>query len=621
MVELGFSHRAAFLASLFTILDNSLIIQSRVIMLDSFVIFLSYLSILCYLKFYHLRHKPFSGEWHRGLIYTGLSLGTLLGVKYTGLLGLGCVGLLTLCDLWQLIADTTIDLLDFLLHFLLRGVYMLGIPLVISLILFFVHFSILVNSGPGNAFVSKPFRNTLTGAVETTPEPVHLSSNTTLLRYGSHVSLKSTDTVCWLHSHPHLYPLKYPDDRGSSYQQQVTCYEFADINNLWEVRRPLGPGGVAGAGSDSHDPVRNRDLVELVHINTSKILNSHDVAAPLTPTHQEVAGYVNYSAQFVPHLEWRLEVTGVPDGSPVFHEKGKLKLKLVHEHSKQALACTGKRLPEWAFQQYEVVTEKDVSSTAAVWLLDDVILPSPSNATAWAEEERLIREKAQNPGTESAKSEDEDDDSEETLNFFEKYIELQVHMATAHGNLGEHQFGATPHSWPLMGKLLPYWLDEKSNAQVTLIGNPVMWWVASVGIVVFLAVTAVHLLRRRREIFDLPHAEFHQWWTSGIVLLVGWLAHYIPYFILSRVLFLHHYLPAVPFKLMLLAAVCEHFYIWLKRFPGPISLLYHLLISLLLLSFFVSFIVFAPFTYGYPGLSRDQIEWRKWYHSWDLLHR
>jgi dolichyl-phosphate-mannose-protein mannosyltransferase len=103
---------------------------------------------------------------------------------------------------------------------------------------------------------------------------------------------------------------------------------------------------------------------------------------------------------------------------------------------------------------------------------------------------------------------------------------------------------------------------------VTLIGNPVMWWVASVGIVVFLAVTAVHLLRRRREIFDLPHgemAEFHQWWTSGIVLLVGWLAHYIPYFILSRVLFLHHYLPAVPFKLMLLAAVCEHFYIWLKR--------------------------------------------------------
>lgn len=90
-----------------------------------------------------------------------------------------------------------------------------------------------------------------------------------MVRYGSHVSLKSTDALCWLHSHPHLYPLKYPDDRGSSYQQQVTCYEFTDINNMWEIRRPVGPGGV----SESHDPVRNRDLVELVHVNTSKILN------------------------------------------------------------------------------------------------------------------------------------------------------------------------------------------------------------------------------------------------------------------------------------------------------------------------------------------------------------
>ena len=39
-----------------------------------------------------------------------LRLSPPCSVKYTGLLGLGCVGLLTMCDLWQLIADTTIDL-------------------------------------------------------------------------------------------------------------------------------------------------------------------------------------------------------------------------------------------------------------------------------------------------------------------------------------------------------------------------------------------------------------------------------------------------------------------------------------------------------------------------------
>ncbi len=37
--------------------DNSLVIQSRVIMLDSFLILFTYTSILCYLRFYHQRHR------------------------------------------------------------------------------------------------------------------------------------------------------------------------------------------------------------------------------------------------------------------------------------------------------------------------------------------------------------------------------------------------------------------------------------------------------------------------------------------------------------------------------------------------------------------------------------
>ena len=36
------------------------------------------------------------------------------------------------------------------------------------------------------------------------------------------------------------------------------------------------------------------------------------MAAPLTPTNQEVAGYINYSAQFVPYLGWRLVRNSFP---------------------------------------------------------------------------------------------------------------------------------------------------------------------------------------------------------------------------------------------------------------------------------------------------------------------
>ena len=54
------------------------------------------------------------------------------------------------------------------------------------------------------------------------------------------------------------------------------------------------------------DPVKNNDVIELVHVKTEKLLNSHDVAAPLSPANQEIAGYINYSAKFIPYLHWRI---------------------------------------------------------------------------------------------------------------------------------------------------------------------------------------------------------------------------------------------------------------------------------------------------------------------------
>lgn len=49
-----------------------------------------------------------------------------------------------------------------------------------------------------------------------------------------------------------------------------------------------------------------------------------------------------------------------------------------------------------------------------------------------------------------------------------------------------------------------------------------------------------------------------QFITIGEVLVVGYGLHYIPYFFTDRTLFLHHYLPALVFKILLCAAFIQH---------------------------------------------------------------
>lgn len=49
---------------------------------------------------------------------------------------------------------------------------------------------------------------------------------------------------------------------------------------------------------------------------------------------------------------------------------------------------TGERLPEWGFQQYEVVTERDLESSSVLWSIDEVILPDTDDTALWEEEEK-----------------------------------------------------------------------------------------------------------------------------------------------------------------------------------------------------------------------------------------
>lgn len=117
-------------------------------------------------------------------------------------------------------------------HFSKRLNGLVLIPFVIYLFWFWVHFTVLNTSGPGDAFMSAEFQETLKDS------PLSVDSKT--VNYFDIITIKHQDTDAFLHSHLARYPQRYEDGRISSAGQQVTGYTHPDFNNQWEVLPPHG---------------------------------------------------------------------------------------------------------------------------------------------------------------------------------------------------------------------------------------------------------------------------------------------------------------------------------------------------------------------------------------------
>ncbi|KAJ1766208.1 Protein O-mannosyltransferase 2, partial [Coemansia sp. RSA 1813] len=124
---------------------------------------------------------------------------------------------------------------------------------------------------------------------------------------------------------------------------------------------------------------------------------------------------------------------------------------------------------------------------------------------------------------------------------------------------------SSPWSWPflLYPMRMSMW-DPPSVAQHNMvvyeIGNPLLWW-ASALLCVFvyplrLVLACIRLKRGRYSgsvVVRAVQAECFQRRSRGWVLWLAWALHYFPFFLMRRVTYLHHYLPALYFALLLLA--------------------------------------------------------------------
>ncbi|XP_061586127.1 protein O-mannosyl-transferase 1 [Cololabis saira] len=597
-LELKYSHLSALGAALLLLLENSLIVQSRFMLLESVLIFFVLLAFFSYLRFHN--SSPSSWSRYGWLVVCGVSCSAAVGVKYMGvfsyLLLLGVASFHT----WKLIGDRTVSHLSVCVQCVCRVVCLLLFPVLLYVFWFYVHLSILNRSGPHDQLMSSAFQASLQGGLSriTRGQPLEVV-------YGSQVTLRSSSSQpvpCWLHSHKANYPIRYENGRGSSHQQQVTCYPFKDVNNWWIVKDPTRQELVVDTPPR---PVRHGDVIQLVHGMTSRFLNSHDVAAPMSPHSQEVSGYVDFNVSMPAQNLWRVDLSNREAESEVW-KTILSEVRLVHVNTSAVLKLSGVSLPDWGFHQLEVVAEK--------------LFKVHSGSLGWTVEEHRYGTSQEQKELEAELHLPTHIDVDRKISFWAKFVELQWKMLTVKQEEAEHKYSSAPLDWITMETNIAYWLHTSTNAQIHLIGNLVSWVVANVSLLAYQLLALVYVLRRRRGLKDLPDGVWQQFVCLGCVCVGGWSVNFLPFLLMEKTLFLYHYLPALCYLHLLSPALLEHVHTHLLSGATQRRAL-RVCAAAVLASIFLCYRTFSPLTYGSPELSANQLQALKWKDSWDILYR
>ncbi|OBZ89302.1 Dolichyl-phosphate-mannose--protein mannosyltransferase 4 [Choanephora cucurbitarum] len=569
----GASILTCFLVSTLYCLDNAFIGQNRLILLDSMLIFFMLTTIYSYVEFRRHRHL----------------------VKMVGLFTVAAIGVAVVIDLWDLLDYKKHGLSNrqFIHHFFARFASLIVIPCVVYMFWFYVHFEILKFSGPGDVYMSAAFQETLHN------NPLRLQSLE--IMYNQVIRLQHRETSAFLHSHSLPYPGQYEDGRYSSQGIQVTGNPKPDANSYWRIK----PTKELDPTSTTHY-VRHNDIIQLEHVASQLNLMTHNVAAPLTPTHQEFT-VVNHEKHYNDTL-FRLELDDAVH-SDIWSTMTK-SVRLIHVNTGAALWCNSKHLPAWGASHFEVNGNRLASQPKNYWMATEIF---GLNATEInLEKNKQVR----------------------SMSFLVKFIDLQMRMIVHNNRLvGSHPYQSTPISWPLMTRGISYWTDSATRGQIYLTGNIAGWWVGFTCLGLFaLGYLGHQMIEKRRDCLVIhPTVKTRLTRTGGFFFLL-WALHYLPFYLMGRSLFLHHYLPAMACNYLLLGSVFEYLFVNGVNSPASyqpnekklsvnqarLKIKSFLAASVLLGMQFMVYLFLSPLTYGDSGLPVEEIARRKVLEGWDI---
>ncbi|KNZ76252.1 Dolichyl-phosphate-mannose--protein mannosyltransferase 2 [Termitomyces sp. J132] len=550
-VELGMSQWACHLVALMVLLDVGWLCISRFILLDSMLLFFTFLTVFCLTKFHNQQYQSFSIDWWIWLLFTGISIGLVTSVKMVGLFVTALVGLYTIEDLWEKFGDLKMSVEEQAKHWAARVVCLIIVPILVFMASFKIHFMVLNHSGPGDAQMSSLFQANLVGN--------DFSQNPLEVAYGSKITLKN---MGWggglLHSHVQTYPV------GSN-QQQVTCYHYKDENNHWIV--------LPRWEEPEYNPneelryLKHGDVIRLQHPPTSRNLHSHTVLAPITKLNYEVSCYGNSSIGDAGDY-WKVEVVDDIKRAHVdrIHSLT-TRLRFRHQQLGCYLRAANAILPQWGFKQVEVSCDKE---------------NNPEDAHTYWNVESHWNDRLPRADVKFYRSP-----------FLRDFWHLNVAMMTSNNALipdpdKEDILASKPFDWPFLhlGLRMCGWGD--AQVKYYLLGTPIIAWSGSVSLILAILVLGVYLLRKQRKYIDMEPREWDHFLYVGKIAFFGWALHYIPFLVMGRVTYVHHYvrphqypslfhfahteidehaqLPTLYFSVLMCAHMFDHFVFSSRRY-------------------------------------------------------
>ena len=509
MKEAGYSLPASVLAASIVLFDNAHVAFTRLIMLDATLIFSIACAIYSYVRFYKERYSPFSYSWWKWLFLTGVALSGAISTKYVGILTFVTIGFAVLIDLWKLIdIERGLSIRIFTQHIAHRLFSLILVPFLIYLFWFYVHFKILKYTESNNSWMTPEFQATL--------EDSPLAKVARPVYYYDKITLKHIDTATFLHSHPEQYPMRHYDEQISPQGQQVTAVPFEDPKNVWvvlprknEKERRLGR------------PVKYTDTVRFLHVSTGTILLSYQDDSALYSKNQKYTTLpLNQTRKWYPLTLFQLNPVYETEGDIIRTKVGIS--HVVHEVTRVAMWTQNDvYLPPRGFGQQEINGNRVLKERSNNWIFDTIVdLDDPLRLAPPA--------KVTKP-----------------MSFLKKWLQLQIKMFAENNALTlEHPSSSHPITWPLTIRGILCWGKHSTGKQIYFHGNILGWWLEAFVLVFFASTVIVDRILLKRKSFLYNGKVRHRLYTSSGFFVLAWAAHYLPFFLMGRQLFLHHYLPA-----------------------------------------------------------------------------